>query len=59
MSDQGRLDEAASMKREALEKSSQILGVHNPETLTIVSNLAVTLSDQNKLDEAATMQVEL
>ncbi|KAL8907437.1 MAG: hypothetical protein Q9207_001407 [Kuettlingeria erythrocarpa] len=59
LSDQGRLDEAASMKQEVLEKRRRILGDEHPDTITAMKNLANTLSDQGQLDKAASMQQEV
>ncbi|KAI9715103.1 MAG: Kinesin light chain 3 [Chrysothrix sp. TS-e1954] len=56
LSRQGHLDEAASMKREVVEKMRRILGDEHPDTITAMNNLAVTLSDQGHLDEAASMR---
>ncbi|KAL8856213.1 MAG: hypothetical protein Q9178_007178 [Gyalolechia marmorata] len=66
LSDQGRLDEAASMQQEVLEKLRGILGHKHPDTILAINNLANTLHDQGslantlhdqgRLDEAASMQ---
>jgi len=52
LGDQGKLDEAAAMKREVLEKRQRILGDEHPDTVSAMNNLASTLGDQGKLDEA-------
>ncbi len=41
---QGKLDEAATMKREVLEKMRRILGEEHPGTIKAMSNLAITLA---------------
>ena len=46
---QGKLEEAAAMRREVLEKMQRILGGEHPDTITAMSNLAITLGDQGKL----------
>ncbi|KAL3599805.1 hypothetical protein FPOAC2_04033 [Fusarium poae] len=51
LSDQGKLDEAASMKTEVLEKMQRILGDEHPDTITAMNNLAIMLGHQGKLDE--------
>lgn len=53
--DQGRLDEAEQVLRDALEKSKKVRGLDHFQTLEIVSNLAVILRRQNKNDEAETL----
>ncbi|KAH0543886.1 hypothetical protein FGG08_001787 [Glutinoglossum americanum] len=52
---QGKLEEAASMKKEVLEKRKRILGEEHPDTISAVGNLAVTLGAQGKLEEAVSM----
>jgi hypothetical protein len=58
LGDQGKPDEAASMKREVLEKRKRILGDEHPDTISAMNNLAVILWDQGKLDKAASMHRE-
>ena len=55
----GKLDEAASMKREVLEKRRMILGEEHPGTIMAMEYLASSLRGQGKLDEAASMQREV
>ena len=50
--DQGKLDEAEPLCREALDASRATLGDRHPDTLTSISNTASLLQDQGKLDEA-------
>ncbi|KAH8662668.1 hypothetical protein BGZ61DRAFT_368355 [Ilyonectria robusta] len=59
LGDQGKLDEAALMRREVLEKMQRILGDEHPDTISAMNNLALTLGDQGKLDEAALMMREV
>jgi hypothetical protein len=40
-------------------KRQRILGGEHPDTITAMSNFAVTLRDQGKLDEAASMMREV
>ncbi|HEX2095280.1 MAG TPA: tetratricopeptide repeat protein [Longimicrobiaceae bacterium] len=48
----GRLDEAESLYRRALEGSGRVLGPEHPDTLTSVSNLALLLWERGRPDEA-------
>jgi tetratricopeptide (TPR) repeat protein len=57
--DQGKLEEAAAMKKEVLEKGSRILGEEHLNTISAMSNLAITLGYQGKLEEAAVMRREV
>jgi tetratricopeptide (TPR) repeat protein len=57
--DLGKLDEAALMQREVLERLRRIFGKEHPGTIAAMNNLAVILRDQGKLDEAASMQKEV
>jgi hypothetical protein len=41
--DEGRLDEAAEMMKEVLEKTRVVGGRAHPDTLTCMENLAITL----------------
>jgi hypothetical protein len=59
LEDQGKLEEAAAMKKEVLEKRQRILGDEHPNTIAAMSNLANTLGDQGKLEEAAAMRKEV
>ena len=45
LGDQGKLDEAVTIKREVLEKIQRILGDKYLNTITAMNNLALTLSD--------------
>jgi len=47
------------MRREVLEKRQRILGDEHPDTISAISNLAITLGDQGKLEEAAAMRREV
>lgn len=47
--------DAATMKREVLEKRRRILGDDHPDTIMAMDNLASTLGDLGQLDEAVTM----
>ncbi|KAH7231009.1 hypothetical protein BKA59DRAFT_518303 [Fusarium tricinctum] len=55
----GRWNDAALSQKGVLEKRWQILGDEHPDTISAMSNLAITLSDQGKLDEAASMKAEV
>jgi len=55
LGDQGKLEEAAAMKKEVLEKRRRILGEEHPSTITAMNNLAATLSGQGKLEESIAM----
>jgi hypothetical protein len=50
LGDQGELDEAASMQKEALEKRKRILGEAHPDTITAMGNLANSLGDQGNVE---------
>jgi tetratricopeptide (TPR) repeat protein len=50
--DQGKLDEAAKMFKEVVEKRKRILGDEHPSTISAMNSLANTLGDQGQLDEA-------
>jgi len=52
--DQGKLEEAAAMQREVLEKRRQILGEEHPDTLMATNKLAIILSTQDQLEAVAT-----
>jgi len=52
LKNQGRLDEAEPLCREALEAAREVLGSRHPNTLVSMNNLAMMLSGQGKLDEA-------
>jgi tetratricopeptide (TPR) repeat protein len=57
--EQPQLDEAARMKKEVLEKRRRILGEEHPDTITAMSNLAITLGEQGQLEEAARIEKEV
>jgi len=50
--DQGKLDEAEPLFREALEVRRRTLGDTHPNTLANINNLGLLLKDQGKLSEA-------
>jgi len=56
---QGKLEEAAAMSKEVLEKMKRILSEEHPNTISAMNNLATTLGDQGKLEEAAAMKREV
>jgi tetratricopeptide (TPR) repeat protein len=56
---QGKLEEAALMKREISEMRRNTLGEEHPDTITAISNLATILYDQGKLEEAAALEREV
>lgn len=45
LSDRGKLDKAAAMQQEMLKKQQYMLSDEHLETISAMSNLAVTLSD--------------
>ena len=58
LQDQGKLDEAAPLFREALDARRATLGDRHPDTLTSINNMASLLQAQGKLDEAAVLRRE-
>ena len=58
LKDQGKLDEAGVLYREALEARRATLGDRHPHTLTSMNNLGSLLRDQGKLDEAGVLYRE-
>ena len=58
LQDQGKLDEAGGLLREALEASRATLGDRHPHTLASMNNLGALLQDQGKLDEAGVLYRE-
>ena len=55
---QGKLEEAAAMSKEVLEKMKRIFGEEHLNTISAINNLANTLGNQGKLGEAAVMKRE-
>jgi len=55
LQDQGKLDEAGVLLREALEAKRATLGDRHPGTLGSINNLGSLLQDQGKLDEAGVL----
>ena len=49
---QGKLEEAETLSRRALEGRERVLGVNHPDTLILVGNLGSLLEAQGKLEEA-------
>ncbi|KAH8724011.1 hypothetical protein GQ44DRAFT_596102, partial [Phaeosphaeriaceae sp. PMI808] len=47
-----KYEDAEKLNQRALEGKEKELGVHHPDTLTSVSNLALVLQDQGKYEEA-------
>ena len=58
LNDQGKLDEAGGLFREALEARRATLGDRHPDTLDSINNLGMLLQDQGKLDEAGVLYRE-
>jgi tetratricopeptide (TPR) repeat protein len=56
---QGKLDAAEALYREALERSSRVLGDDHPERLTAMNNMGVVLQKQAKFEEALPLFEEL
>ena len=57
---QGRMNEAAKLQEEVLQKSKEILGDDHPSTLTSMNNLASMMyRQQGRLDEAANLEEEV
>ena len=56
--DQGKLDEAGVLYREALEARRATLGDRHPDTLGSIHNLGRLLHDQGRLGEAETLLLE-
>jgi len=56
---QGKLEEAAAMSKEVLEKMKRILSEEHPNTILAMNNFANTLGNQGKLEEAAAMKREV
>jgi hypothetical protein len=48
-----------AIRREVLEKRQRVLGDEHPDTITAMSNLAVTLGGLGKLKEVAAMKKEV
>jgi hypothetical protein len=46
---QGKLEEAAAMKKEVLEKMQRILGDEHPNTITAMNNSAITILAQENV----------
>jgi hypothetical protein len=53
---QGQPADAAKMQKEVLGKGKRILGEEQPDAITAMNNLAITLQQQGQLDKAAEMQ---
>ena len=58
LQDQGKLDEAGALLREALEAMRATLGDRHPNTLVSINNLGTLLQAQGKLDEAGVLYRE-
>ena len=58
LNDQGKLDEAGGLFREALEARRATLGDRHPDTLGSIHNLGRLLHDQGRLGEAETLLLE-
>jgi hypothetical protein len=56
--DQGKLDEAGVLYREALEAMRATLGDRHPDTLLSINNLGRLQHDQGRLGEAETLLLE-
>jgi hypothetical protein len=56
LKDQGQLEEAEPLLREALDGRRETLGDRHPATQNSISNLAGLLHAQGKLEEAASMR---
>jgi len=56
--DQGKLDEAEPLMREALEMKRRTLGDSHPDTLSSINNLGLLLKGQGKLSEAEPLMRE-
>ncbi|KAB5569897.1 hypothetical protein GE09DRAFT_1217349 [Coniochaeta sp. 2T2.1] len=59
LGDMGKLEQAAALEKEVLEKMQRILGHEHPDTISAMNNFAITLGDMGKLDEAAAMFQEV
>ena len=55
----GKLNEAASMEKEVLEKRRKILGEEHPDTISAMNKLANTFGGQEMLDKAALVKKEV
>jgi len=55
LQDQGKLNEAEPLFREALEGRRRTLGDTHPSTLNSINNLGLLLEDQGKLNEAESL----
>ena len=53
LGNEGKLEEAARILRELLEKMKQILGHKHPSTILVMHNLVNILEDRGELEEAA------
>ncbi len=56
---QGRWDEAETLKVQVMETSKSKLGADHPSTLTSMANLASTYRNQGRWDEAETLEVQV
>ena len=56
--DQGKVEEAAAMQREVLEKRQRILGHEHPYTIQAMDNLAIALTELGKLDKSAAVYID-
>ena len=59
LENQGKLNEAAEIQEEVLEKSTRILGAEHPHTMLAMSDYAITFGYQGKLDKAVEIMKEV
>jgi tetratricopeptide (TPR) repeat protein len=55
----GRYEEAEELQVQVVQMRKRVLGEEHPDTISAMSNLAITLGDQGQLDQAATMKKEV
>jgi tetratricopeptide (TPR) repeat protein len=55
----GKWSEAYTIQKFLVDKSGELLGEEHSDTLSAMSNLAITLGDQGQWDEAAKMRKEV
>jgi tetratricopeptide (TPR) repeat protein len=59
ITDLGRWLEGGVIQQVVLDERSRLLGEEHPDTISAMSNLAITLGDQGQLDQAARMRKEV
>ena len=59
MNSLGRYEESLELKKQVLEKRTEILGENHPDTISAMNNLATTLNDLGKYEESLELKKQV